>query len=67
MGVRPVDEAVAYLLGHFRNPGVHDDVVPGIEALAAGGHRLITLTPESFRQPDLAIPRLTDLGGRIAA
>ncbi len=41
---RTPDDAVAHLLGHFRNLGVHDDVVPGIEALTAGGHRLVTLT-----------------------
>jgi 2-haloacid dehalogenase len=41
---RSVDDAVAVLLDRFRNLGVHDDVVPGITALAAGGHRLITLT-----------------------
>jgi 2-haloacid dehalogenase len=41
---RTADDAVAHILGHFRNLGVHDDVVPGIGALRAGGHRLITLT-----------------------
>jgi 2-haloacid dehalogenase len=41
---RSEDDAVAHLLGRFRNLGVHDDVVPGVGALAAGGHRLVTLT-----------------------
>ena len=41
---RSTDDAVAFLLGHFRNLGVHDDVVPAVAALDAAGHRLITLT-----------------------
>ena len=41
---RSVDDAVTLLLDRFRSLGVHDDVVPGIEALANRGHRLITLT-----------------------
>ena len=41
---RPVAEAVEHVIAGFGTLGVHPDVVEGVNALAAAGFRLVTLT-----------------------
>ncbi len=41
---RPVDDAVAHVLGGFSELPVHADVGPGVHALAGAGFRMVTLT-----------------------
>jgi 2-haloacid dehalogenase len=41
---RPVDEAIAHILGGFDELGVHGDVPTGMSALEALGPRLVTLS-----------------------
>lgn len=43
-GVDGVDAAVERIMGAFTSLPVHDDVVPGVQALAAHGIRLVTLS-----------------------
>ena len=41
---RSLDDATQHVLGGFNELSVHPDVVEGIAALAANGHRLVTLS-----------------------
>ena len=41
---RPTEEAKEHLLQGFASIPLHPDVVPGLQALAAAGHRLVALT-----------------------
>lgn len=41
---RPVQQAVDHVVSGFPELPVHPDVAPGVRALAAAGHRLVTLS-----------------------
>lgn len=41
---RGIEDAIAHVMAGFTELSVHEDVVPGVRALADAGHRLVTLS-----------------------
>jgi len=54
---REVDRAVTHVMDGFSGLGVHPDVVPGVEALADAGLRMITLTNGSTQVAERLLSR----------